>query len=342
MRLKALESERERIDREIARVRGGHFETLSEERAVERVRETIALAGELAGDFRRVRDNFDQLNRDLRERIMDSNGSRGEVLGNLFAGVDVIADSDAGRTFYAFWRLLTDPEQNATLEEALDQVLARDFAGHLHSHERRFLFQLVNILLDQGGMVHEVLQNLARSLKQFVQSREYLEQKLMSQFIRDAQRAALGLKEQIKASDALNYHLKLTSSRIRSIDQWVLYDPSLNTIETGVIPGDEATTDLELIGEMVAHSEIDFRSLKENIRNALQDHSTATIAQILNSYPAAQGLGSVVGYLALGSRHGLVTTEQTETVGWQGEDGPWRQVRIPKVYFRREHVDELV
>jgi len=342
MRLRALEAERDRIDREIERVRSGHVDLLPEDRAVERARETVALAGELAGDFRRVRDNFHQLNRELRERVMDSEGSRGEVLGELFAGVDVIAESDAGRTFYAFWRLLTDPEQSATLEEALDQVLARDFASHLHPRERRFLRQLVKTLLDQGGMVHEVLQNLARSLKQFVQSREYLEQRRMTQLIKEAQRAALILRDQIKTSDTIDYHLQLTTSRLRSVDQWVLYDPSLNAIETGVLPGDEATADLEQIGELVAHSEIDFRSLKESIRNALRNRSPVTIGQIIEEYPAAQGLGSVVGYIALGSRHGQVTPEQIETVAWQGEDGPWRRVRIPKVYFWQERLDELV
>jgi len=41
------------------------------------------------------------------------------VLDALFAGVDVIGESDAGKTFAAFWRLLTDPEQSATLEKRI-------------------------------------------------------------------------------------------------------------------------------------------------------------------------------------------------------------------------------
>lgn len=65
-----------------------------------------------------MRDQFEQLNRELRERIMDSDGNRGEVLDSLFAGIDLIAESEAGRTFSAFWRLLTDPEQAAMLEES--------------------------------------------------------------------------------------------------------------------------------------------------------------------------------------------------------------------------------
>jgi hypothetical protein len=52
------------------------------------------------------------------------------VLDALFAGIDLITESDAGRTFSAL-RLLTDPVQSATLDEALDQLMTREFvAGH--------------------------------------------------------------------------------------------------------------------------------------------------------------------------------------------------------------------
>ncbi|PSD25937.1 hypothetical protein C7E12_19135, partial [Stenotrophomonas maltophilia] len=51
-----------------------------------------------SGDFRRVRDDFEQLNREFRERIIDDEGERGDVLSQLFEGVDVIGESDAGRS----------------------------------------------------------------------------------------------------------------------------------------------------------------------------------------------------------------------------------------------------
>lgn len=116
-----LLAERDRIDREIEAVQQGRVRPLSDAQAFERIREIITLADDLVEDFRRVRERFGQLNRDLRERIMDSEGNRGEVLSALFTGVDLIGESEAGRTFAAFWRLLMDPEQSAALENALDQ-----------------------------------------------------------------------------------------------------------------------------------------------------------------------------------------------------------------------------
>ncbi|MEX5748563.1 DUF3375 domain-containing protein [Massilia sp. X63] len=330
-----LRAEKERIEREIAAVESGSFEILSDATALERTREIIALADDLAGDFRRVRDEFERLNRSLRERLMDHDGNRGNVLDALFAGIDLISESDAGRSFSAFWRLLTDPLQSAALDDALDQLMSRRFVATLDGSERRFLLHLTRTLLEQGGMVHDVLQSFARSLKHFVQSREFAEQRRLNQLLRKAQQAALQLKDEVKASDALQYTLTLTSSKLSSLSQWVLHDPALQALPGAMGEGDEPSLDLSTIGDLVAQSEIDFRSLEDHVGAVLAQRTQASIADILLEYPAGQGLGSVLGLLALGVRRGIVS-ENHETVGWTGADGVARKARIPLIYFFRE------
>ena len=345
-RIDRLMAEQARIDKEIDAIQKGQMRVLPRDSALERTREIISLADDLTGDFRRVRDQFEQLNRDLRERIMDSDGNRGEVLDSLFAGIDLIAESEAGRTFSAFWRLLTDPEQAAMLEESLDSVMSREFVGELDMRERRFLLRLTRNLLEQGGTVHEVLQTFARSLKHFVQSREYLEQRRVNQLLKEAQRAALSIKDEVKATESLEYSLELTSSHLRSLSQWVLYDPSLQAEPEAMREGEPPPIDLESVSELVAQSEIDFRTLKEHVCSLLEQRDQASIGDVLEHFPAEQGLGSVVGLLALGSRHGIRGAESggdgVETVAWVGEDDQGRRARIPKIYFLRERLDELV
>lgn len=186
-RLAELFAERARIDARIGAVEQGRVEVLDDARALERAREIIALADELAEDFRHVRDDFQKLDRDFRERIIADDRQRGEVLEALFAGADVIAESESGRSFEAFWQLLTDAEQSAQLEAAIDGVTGRPFARRLDRRERGFLLHLTRTLLERGGHVHDVLQHFARSLKGFVQSRAYLEQRRLHQVLKQAQ-----------------------------------------------------------------------------------------------------------------------------------------------------------
>jgi len=340
-RLAALHAERKRIDREIQAVQKGGIRPLSDEKALERTREIIGLTDELAGDFRRVRDEFDRLNRELRESLVDTDGNRGEVLDRLFEGVDVIGESDAGRTFAAFWRLLTDPEQSATLEESLTKVLERPFAKKLGAADRRFLLRLTRTLTDEGGGVHDVLQNFARSLKTFVQSREYQEQRRLHGLLKDALRLALDKKDDVRANLPLNFALTLTSSRIRSVSQWSLYDPSGRVTDADMQDAQPFEISLDDVSELVRQSEIDFRTLKQHIRELLDEQTQVSIRQLLERFPAEQGLGSVVGYVALGAKQGEITGD-TEVVGWEGNDGVSRHARVPGIYFLKDrYVDSV-
>ncbi len=337
VRIEALLKERARIDAEIDAARSGEAFVLPEERALERVREVIALAQELTTDFRSVQEEFQGLNRSLREQIVENEGSRGDVLEKVFAGVDVIADSDAGKTFRAFWRLLTDPEQALAFDTALERVLSRDFAGKLDRHERRFLMHLTRLLLENGGEVHEVFQHFARGLKQFVQTRAYQEQRHLNLLLTRAQRDAMTIKEAVKPQSDLRYPLELTSAHIRSLAQWQLYDPSKDQLEGGIARAQAVDISLESVGELLANSEIDFRRLREQLDSLLAQHAHVSIAQVLQAFPAEQGLGSVIGLLAMGAKDGIVT-KQFDEVSWQGHDKVTRRARIPRIYFYHEKV----
>lgn len=334
-RVRSLLQERDRIDREIEAVRSGARTVLPQDRALERTREAIELSLALTEDFRRVRDEFDKLNRGLRQSLMENEGSRGDVLEALFAGVDVIGQSEAGKTFAAFWNLLTDREQSGSLSEALDAVTSRPFARRLEPGERKFLLNLTARLLDEGSGVHDVLQNFARSLKTFVQSREFREQRRLHQLLKQAGQAALEAKETVRPNLPLGYELALTSSRVRSVAQWVLYDPSERAVDSAMVQAEDSELTLEALGELLKQSEIDFRTLRRNVRQLLRDHAQVSIGQLLQAFPAEQGLGSVVGYVALGTKHGEVT-KQSELVEWTGLDETIRRARLPAIYFLRD------
>lgn len=340
-RMAALYAERDQLDARIEQAVAGKVKPLDAKRALERTREIIRLADDLAEDFRRVRDDMEQLNRDFRERIIDDGGERGELLSHLFEGVDVIAESEAGRSFNAFWALLNDIEQSAQLDVALEAVLTRGFARRLERHERQFLRGLTRVMLERGGHVHDVMQHFARSLRGFVQSRGYLEQRRLNQLLKQAQAEALAIREQARPRQALPYVLQLTTTRLRSLAQYRLHDPRLGQVDGAVTVSEGALISLDGVGDLVAQSEIDFRGLRRDVFELLGEHAQLSIAGILAERPAEQGLGSVIGLLALAGRHGVVDAGGSEVVQWQGGDGRRRRARIAKVWFTRGKRDEL-
>jgi len=340
-RLSALYAERDRIDAEIARIGTGKVAAIDGKRALERTREIIQLADELTEDFRRVRDDFERLNREFRERIIDDEGERGDVLDRLFEGVDVIGESEAGRSFNAFWNLLNDVEQSAQLDAALEEVLSRNFARKLQRNERQFLRGITGVMLERGGEVHDVLQNFARSLRGFVQSRGYLEQRRLNQLLKQAQAEALQLRDSVHTRQRTSYTLQLTTSRLRSLSQWKLHDPRSTRIDGRIDRSGGAAISLDSVSELVAQSEINFRGLRRDLHELLDTHDQLSIGQVLLQKPAEQGLGSVIGYLSLATRHGVVADGEWEAISWLGGDGSWRHARVPLVWFLKEKRNEF-
>lgn len=100
-----------------------------------------------------------------------------------------------------------------------------------------------------------------------------------------------------------------------------------------------AALDLETVTELIAQSEIDFRSLREHVAIVVGVYGQASVADVLREFPAEQGLGSVIGLLSLAHRHG-VRGEQVEIVNWIGGDGLPRQAHIPQLLFVKESFDE--
>ncbi len=185
-----LIEEQSRIRRELEAVGRGEVKVLDKDTALERTREILTLFSGLVGDFHRVRDSFEALNADLRRRIMECSGSRGDVLEDVFAGLDLIRLSPAGRTFFAFWRLLNDPVESARFEEAIDAVLSRDFARDLTVEERRMLRTMRRNLLSKGaGMCATRRSVWPRVSGTFVESRQYLEEHRLNRLLTEAMRA---------------------------------------------------------------------------------------------------------------------------------------------------------
>jgi len=151
------------------------------------------------------------------------------VLTALFAGVDLIGESEAG----GLLRVLApahDPEQSATLEQALDQC-SHVSLHDVSIHEAAFPAAMTRALLEQGGTVHEVLQSFARSLKHFVQSPR-ISGNSGGSTRRCVKRRAPHLPEG-RCEDHGDAGLHPFSSAVvacASVSQWKLFDPALHTM----------------------------------------------------------------------------------------------------------------
>lgn len=307
-RIEQLEAEKRSIDEEIAAVKAGARTVLGKDAAQARTGDILELFAELLNDFRSVREEFDRLNLDLRERIMTSEGSRGDVLERFFAGYDEIAQSEAGLAFTGFYRLLTNESASAEMEAALERITQQPFYGELSLRERRTLAQLRSELLSRSMDTHDVMRRLAQSLRQFVESREYVEERRMGQLLREARAAAAAAREDAHQRKTF-LELVLPNADIHSPTQYELDDPSVDVENYDVSVAPPPEIDREALAQRIRFAEINYGELRLAVVEALglakmEGRGKVSVSEVWSHVPNHQGLGSIVGLLTLAARYG--------------------------------------
>ncbi|GAA4039917.1 DUF3375 domain-containing protein [Arthrobacter methylotrophus] len=331
-RLAGLQAERARLDAQIERVAAGDVDIPAPEHAAERLRDVLALVDEVPADFARVRSDFERLNRDLREKLIDQEGSRGAVLDDIFLGVDLLASSDAGRSFTGFYSLLLDPERGIEFEESIQDVLGRDFMDTVTVQQAKSLRRILPTLQDRSSEIHGVMTAFSRSLRRFVQSQEFLEDRVINHELRSALRLALDISESVKPYAKTALALNLSSAPLDSVAALSLHNPGDFEASEHVVTHDPEPVDIEQLRELARASDVDMEELRGSVNAALAALSAATIAEVLAVRPATQGVASVVGLLVLADEHASPLIGREDVV-WESSSGTARRGTVGRYLF---------
>lgn len=328
-----LEAQRDQLQERIDTIRERGISVVDDDRAVEKAREVLSLARVLPTDFARMRTDVEKVDSSLRESIVESTLNAGEVLDNVFRGVDLIQESEAGRAFRGFYEVFLNNERSARIDAVIDSIMERPFTQKLSVEERDELRSLMRILDESSGQVHDSMTGLSRSLRRFVQSREAESQQALITSINEAGRIAMRVgKAGIASNTKIGVELELTTRQPQSIASWNLYDPSDYRIESDLVEAEAGTIDLEALQRRIRETEIDWQDLSGNINALVTRRGQATIADVLTEFPATQGLASVVGLIKLGARHGQ-RADGSELLRWTSATGKKRQARVNRCVF---------
>src|SRR6185437_5938569 len=79
-------------------------------------------------------------------------------------------------------------------------------------------------------------------------------------------------------NQGIGYTLTLSSARLHSLSRWRLNDPRQSQVDGSILRAEGAAISLDSVGELVAQSEIDFRTLKQHLRSLLAEHAQCSVA----------------------------------------------------------------
>ncbi len=340
-RIALLEHKKTALQREIDQLLSGVVHELSDAEQRERIREVYQLASVLTGDFRRVEDDIRGLDQSLRVQMIESGGSRGDVILALIEQEQMLADSDAGRAFDSFFQLLGDQNRSVEFREQLRSVLSRSAAEHLSPEESRFLGHLVRELTRESQRVFQVRRRTEESLRSYVESGAHMENLAVENLLRQLEQIAVRFSISGQSLDAAT-PLMLASGRVKiaPIDSIRLRVPEeqldIQNIQTQANRSDPSRVMLDCL-ESVQIIEVAAR-----MRDTLHHNGPMTVACMIQQHAVEAGLEELVAYLRVAKNVGAALLDKREHVTVKDRSGIQIQAAIPCYQLSAEMFPENI
>lgn len=328
-RIAELQRRKAAIDAEIAQINQGRLDIMEPTQIRERFLQMASTARELLSDFRAVEHNFRGLDRAVRERIATWDGSKGALLEEIFGRRDVIADSDEGKSFRAFWDLLMSPTRQDELTTLLNSVVALDPVRDLEPDGR--LTRIHYDWLEAGEVTQRTVARLSEQLRRYLDDQTWLENRRIMQLIRDIEQQALAARGRI--DDGVFAEIDAAAPALGLPMDRTLYAPPLKpVILQQAVDLDGVAVPSDALYEQVY---VDRLRLAGNIRRALQTRSQITLSALLTEYPLEQGLAELATYLSLATQelHSAIDDDRQEIIVWTDAGGRQRRATLPLLIF---------
>lgn len=327
-RIADLRRRRAEIDAEIARVEAGEVPVLPAAAVRERYVELAQLARDVLGDFRAVEDNFRSLDRQVRERIALWDGTKADLLEEVFADRNDITSSDQGQSFQSFWDYLMSSSTREEVSTLLDEITSLpEVATEV---QRSDLRETYRDWLPAVTQTQRTVRLLSAQLRRLLDESVFLEDRRITALARSVEAHALALRETPPAGEIVT--IAATSAEVRLPFERPLYSPpERSAVDSAPTPADDPV-DVTALLEIAA---VDRDVLRARVAASLADRPQVSLGQVVEEHPLEHGLAELVAYLTLGDdpHAALVDESAREEIAWSPEPGTTRSADVPRVLF---------
>ena len=330
-RIVELEKRRARIDEEIAKIREGRIDLLDDTALRERFQLMAATARGLLSDFREVEQNFRDLDRSVRDRIATWDGAKGALLEDVFGAHDAIHETDQGRSFRAFWDFLMSSARQDELTALLESVFRLSAIAAAEPDRR--LLRIHYDWLQAGESAQRTVARLSEQLRRYLDDRSLMENRRITQIIRNIEQHAIALRAEPPRGDILE--VDDCAPDLENFLGRPLFSPPVNPeiADTPVLPGQQ-----DIASDSLFRQEyVDKERLKARLRKALQSRDQISLEELIGAYPLEQGLSELIAYLALAAEDGKSVIDESgrQELRWTDRFGADRRAVLPMVIFTR-------
>jgi hypothetical protein len=335
-RIRELEEKKKQIEQEIEDVKRGKMDVLDDRQIKEQYFLIEETAKNLLADFRQVEQNFRELDRRFRQKIITTTLVKGKVLDDLFEQQNNLLETDQGKSFIAFWEFLLSQSKQEEFDKLVIEVLNIPVVQEL----QRDNFSIANVrnnLVEAGDKTKKSTNSLLEQLRKYLEHKSFFENKRIYDNIQEALKMIsenadkdFSKLDLLELDDVINIDLVLAHGwDIRGFKPPEKIKFANNNVEEGKSESDNR--------QLFEQFEISIPELKNNIKVALKNKSHITFPDFVKEFEIRKGVAELVAYIEIAtnekSRHIIKTDEHDSIDIINSKTNKKFRVKVPQIVF---------
>lgn len=334
-RIQLLEERKLEIEQQIQRIKTGEDVKIFEEfEIVPRFNQINQSAKELLTDFKEVEDNFKEITKGIYQKHADGSLTKSDILEFTFDALDALKESQQGKSFYAFWSFILNPDlQNKW--ESLTRELYKTLEEKSIPVSDPFLKGMKKHLHGAGQKVYKANDKMAEKLSRIIRENESSKSEATKTIIQEIKKQLVEISK-TKKKPEISFVLET------DIEIFIPFERRLTTEQSEEIiyknkpkiANEDITSSNHLV-KLLSQSNIDKELLRKRIKDILKEKSQTTLLDVIEYYGGLdKGLPELFGYIGVVKefKH-VINSDKTQSIVFNSENQ--KQIRIPEIILTK-------
>lgn len=334
-RIQLLEEKKLDIEQQIQRIKiGEDIKVFEDFEIVPRFNQINQSAKELLSDFKEVEDNFKEITKGIYQKHADGSLTKSDILEFTFDALDSLKESQQGKSFYAFWSFILNPELQSKWE-SLTKDLYKTLEEKSIPVNDPFLKGMKKHLHSSGQKVYKANDKMAEKLSRIIRENESSKSEATRKIIQEIKKQLIEISKKRKKPE-ISFELEI------EIEINIPFERKLTTEQSEEVTytnkpkiADEDITSSNYLGKLFSQSNIDKEMLRKRIKDILKEKSQTTLLDVVENYGGLEkGLPELFGYIGIVKefKH-IISVDKTQSIVFDTENR--KQIKIPEIILTK-------
>ncbi|MCD6367111.1 MAG: DUF3375 domain-containing protein [Bacteroidales bacterium] len=336
-RIELLEEKKLEIEQQIQQIKVGEDVKVFEEfEIVPRFNQLNHSAKELLSDFKEVEDNFKEITKGIYQKHADGSLTKSDILEFTFDALEALKESQQGKSFYAFWSFILNPELQHRWE-SLTKELYKTLEEKSIPVNDPFLKGMKKYLHGSGQKVYKANDKMAEKLSRIIRESESSKSEATKSIIQEIKKHLLEIdKTKTKKKPDISFELETDIETNILFERKLTFEPKEEITYTEKPQvADEDITSSNHLSKLFSQSNIDKEKLRKRIKDILKDKSQTTLLDVVENYGGLEkGLPELFGYIGIVKefKHSI-NLEKKQDIVFDVENK--KQIKIPEIILTK-------